>query len=393
MSQATVPRRRQEGLDRERGTDRDDRAGRIMASGFGYVGSVLLPLATVMVACGSRPGFNADVISDAEGTAFSDIDGGDAEAGSCATARHAAELAPVDLVVMLDQSGSMGQTPFTDPTKRWNPVVQAIKDFTTDPRAVGMGMAIQYFPLNLCDVASYAKPDVPIQSLPGNAVAIAASLDAHHPLGGTPTLPALQGAVQYAAAWASSHPTHTVVVILATDGVPDGCDSTVETVSAAAASAVAAKPSIRTAVIGVGTGFESSLDQIAVAGGLTSTTGPHKYFPVEEGPKAGTGFFDALDKVRTLSLSCEYALPTASDPTVDPERVNVEYTPGNGSAQTTLVRVNGAADCASTPDGWYYDDPKSPSLIQLCAAPCTRINDDVTGHVDLVFGCKSKSVR
>jgi hypothetical protein len=65
-------------------------------------------------------------------------------------------------------------------------------------------------------------------------------------------------------------------------------------------------------------------------------------------------------------------------------------------------------------DGWYYDDPKSPSLIQLCAAPCTRINDDdpkspsliqlcaaprtrinddVTGHVDLVFGCKSKSVR
>src|SRR5262249_38311279 len=128
-----------------------------------------------------------------------------------------------------------------------------------------------------CDTSRYASPAVAIAALPGNAAPIQASLNGTAPSGGTPTTPALTGAVQYASTYATQNATHTVVVILATDGLPNDCSSTVQGVAAAAAAGNAANPRIRTFVIGifndsdVQAGAPMNLDTIAKAGGGQDT--------------------------------------------------------------------------------------------------------------------------
>ena len=79
---------------------------------------------------------------------------------------------------------------------------------------------------DVCTVATYATPEVEIAPLPGVASADR-RLD-QRPLADRPArrrLSALQGAVNHASSWATAHPGDTVVVVLATDGDPDECDS------------------------------------------------------------------------------------------------------------------------------------------------------------------------
>ena len=77
------------------------------------------------------------------------------------------------------------------------------------------------------------------------------AIDSVSPGSNTPTEPALEGAIDYASAWAKAHPTHKVIVVFATDGLPMGCDSTVGGAAKIAAAGLAGAQSIATYVIGV----------------------------------------------------------------------------------------------------------------------------------------------
>jgi hypothetical protein len=83
---------------------------------------------------------------------------------------------------------------------------------------------------------------------------LTAAVDAQKPVGSTPTVPSLQGALEHATTWATAHPTHRVAVVYATDGEPEGCDSmnTVANAATIAGAAFAATPIIPTYVLGVG---------------------------------------------------------------------------------------------------------------------------------------------
>src|SRR5262249_22645882 len=117
-----------------------------------------------------------------------------------------------------------------------------------------------------CDPAPYAKPEIEIAPLPGAAQALSQSISQHRPSTGTPTMPALQGAVQHAKEWAQAHPGHVTIALLATDGQPEACDKDLSHINAVAAQAAAGTPKILTFVIGVGD-LKSALDGIAAAGG------------------------------------------------------------------------------------------------------------------------------
>lgn len=97
-----------------------------------------------------------------------------------------------------------------------------------------------------CDVADYSYPAVAIATLPQNAAVIAASLVSYLLQGGTPTRPALAGVVEYAKASLAGRPSHRTIIVVATDGVPNDCDSTVDAVSQIAADAAALLPIIPT---------------------------------------------------------------------------------------------------------------------------------------------------
>jgi hypothetical protein len=67
-------------------------------------------------------------------------------AAGCAADTHEGEQLPLDLVVMLDRSGSMTEDTAAGPTK-WEAVTQALTSFVTAPTSAGLGVGLQYFPL------------------------------------------------------------------------------------------------------------------------------------------------------------------------------------------------------------------------------------------------------
>jgi len=308
---------------------------------------------------------------------------GSGQGGGCAGTSSKAEAIPLDIYIMLDQSGSMSSLVTGTNLSKWTVVTDALKTFVNQPTLNGVGVGIQYFPLvpATCNVADYAKPDVPIAPLPGVVPALTSSISVHGPTGLTPTWPALDGAIQYAKAWQVANPTHVTIVVLATDGLPTSCNSTIANTQMVAAAGFSGMPSIPTYVIGVGSAL-SNLDAIAMSGGTMSA------FLVDTNANAGQAFLDAMNKIRGSVLACTYLLPPPpAGMMLDYTKVNVEYTPGGGGKPITIPKVMDLAACPSPGLGWYYDNNAKPTQIILCPDTCTQISMDAKASINVVLGC------
>ena len=339
--------------------------------------------------------------------------------GGCAGETKTAEKVPLDMYIMLDQSGSMSDPPSGGTGTRWAAVTAALNTFVNQPEAAGIGVGIQYFPLDgpqscssvpfcstdadcggpgcgpcmlvgpigaciggddSCDVSAYATPDVGIGVLPGNAGAIATSMANHGPTGNTPTEPALDGAIDYATSWANQNPGHATIVVLATDGDPNVCDSDLPTINAIASAGANGTPKILTFVIGVG-GSVAALNGIAAAGGTTSA------FMIDQDPNVQQAFLDALNTIQGQALPCAYLIPEPEGgEQINYGQINVYYTPSNGT-EVVVPKVADEAACPPSGLGWYYDNNASPTQILLCPSTCSTISTDIGGSVRLLVGC------
>jgi hypothetical protein len=74
---------------------------------------------------------------------------------------------------------------------------------------------------------------------------------------------------------------------------------------------------------------------------------------------------------------------------IDYARVNVNYTPGGGGAVVPFGKVADADACMDL-EGWYYDDPSTPTRIILCDAACEQVNADSGAQLSIVLGCLSE---
>ena len=340
-------------------------------------------------------------------------DGSVDDGGACAGETKKAEQLPLDMYIMLDQSGSM-ETSDTGSGSRWDAVTGAFKTFVNQPGTAGIGVGIQYFPIppsastcsptcasdadcggqfftclfgmcvncdtNSCSAADYSKPDVEIAALPGVASAFTASIDKHGPTGGTPTSAALRGAIDHAKEWATTHPDHVVIDVLATDGAPGNCDTNQSHIDAIAAEGVNGTPKILTFVIGVGSAL-TALNGTAAAGGTGQA------FFVDTNQNVNQQFLEALNKIRGAALSCSYLIPTPTVGMPNFDSVNVEYTPAGGTKQV-IHKVKDKASCPiSGGDAWFYDNNAKPTQILLCNGTCDKVSADTTGQIDIVLGC------
>jgi len=248
-----------------------------------------------------------------------------------------------------------------------------------------------------CTLNDYATPAVPIALLPDNSARLIASLATLLPRGLTPTSPALSGALKLAGQQASAHPDHRVIAVLATDGLPTDClpsgvQSSAQAVAAAAKVAqqgFTAQPSIPTYVIGVfaasDTNAHNNLNQLAVAGGTKQA------FVVDQGQDVAQQLIDALSKIRTGWLACEYQLPSAPlEQSLDFTLVNVELNSTTRNQQT-IPYVRSLSLCSHPKLGWYYDaDPsagESPTKISLCPKTCDTVHAEVDASIDIRLGC------
>ncbi len=317
---------------------------------------------------GNGGGINLDSGSGASGGS-SLVDG-----SACAAETQTANLVPLDLYIMLDKSGSMLTS------GGWDPVVTALNAFVGDSASKDLGVGLQYFPGSPeCVSGTYENPAVPIAALPGNATPISTSLTNAAPGGQTPTLPALQGAMDQMTAWLLQNPTHAGVVVLATDGIPNDCASTVDKVAQVALSGASDNPKILTFVIGVGSNL-TALNQIAQAGGTGNA------FLVDTAGNVTQQFIDALNAIRGGAIACEYLIPTPEGGTIDFGKVNVQYTPGTGDKEF-FPKVENKAACPPSGDGWYYDNPANPTKVILCQSTCDKIEADGQAEIGVAFGC------
>jgi hypothetical protein len=273
------------------------------------------------------------------------------------------------------------------------------------PGTAQCGADVNGFPLGTCDVmagstcalgdscsaADYSAPAVAIASLPAVASSVISSLGAHSPAGSTPTSAALQGAIDQASTYAAAHAGHTVVAVLATDGIPDECAPSVAAVAQIAATGLAKKPSIKTFAIGVFTPDDvttgtSDLNSIAMSGGTSSA-----FIINASTQNVEQQFSAALAAIRGSALPCTYQVPTAKG-LPDFNKLNVQYTSGSGGV-STVGYVETSAHCSAQTGGWYYDvDPAEggvPSEILMCPETCTAFKGDAHGKVNIVLGCQT----
>ena len=340
---------------------------------------------------GGGSGSDAGDLPDGGG---SGNDGGDlpADAGDeggviCNEASQHARRSPLDIYVMLDRSGSMAWNIYgstvggggNNPASRWYQVKEAIVAFVTDPLSAGIGVGLNYFSGDQCSVDAYRNPAVGFGLLPELAPAIESSLNANSPSGGTPTRPALQGALEFAKERADEHPDHTVVVVLATDGQPEGCSNNTVASVASVAADYADHHGIKTFVIGISTA-PADLDAVAQAGG----TG--KAFMVT-GEDVAQEFIDAMNDIRGASLPCEYEIPAPPNPgdELDYENIRLRFK-AIGGATTEIDNVGAQANCGA--GGFHYDDPVNPTKIVLCPETCQLVRTDDEAVMDILFACK-----
>lgn len=337
---------------------------------------------------------------------------------ACASSEYKAKPLPLDMHIMLDQSGSMEG-------ELWAAVTAAIKGFVSNsPATDGIGVGLQYFPLITaadpcavcvdsaccsscgassitcingvcscsgggvsCSAADYATPEVAIQTLPGVKTAIEQSLDAHQPNGGTPTRPALEGALQHAQAWKAmpANADHKVIVVLATDGEPSGCDQ--NDIGDVVAVAQSGLPDILTFVIGVGSELVA-LNQVAAAGGTGQA------LMVDTGGNVEQQFVDAMNAIQDeAAIQCEFLIPEPEgNEQLDFDEVNVVFTP-SGQGPTTILYVGDASQCDPQSGGWYYDDPSAPSKILVCPQTCDALEGDAAPEVDILLGCQTETPK
>jgi hypothetical protein len=306
----------------------------------------------------------------------------------CASTTASADRLPLHMVIVLDRSGSMceytqNSSPrdANNPSSKWQQVRSALTAFFASPDSKGISVSLVGFPTNnnQCSAASYASMTASNVALP-DTTTLAGAIDSLSPaiLGcnaQTPTTEAITGAMQYAQGVRTQlNGGGKVAMVFATDGLPQGCNSSVNSTANVAASNAATIP---TYVVGVGS-LLNNLNQIAQAGGTQQA-----YLVSTTNATAVSGdLVKALNSIRGSALACEYRLPAAPQgKTLDLNTVNVQYTPSSGSA-TTLTYDK---DCKGP--GWRYDSQTSPTKIEICPASCDAIKVDPNGKIDLVIGC------
>jgi Mg-chelatase subunit ChlD len=329
---------------------------------------------------------------------------------ACAEQAVGAHTTQVNLVFVYDKSGSMGDdTKTEDPDYprwqnmdlRWTPAKEALIAFFEDPGAPELYASIKFFPARggydaTCSLESYQgkyEADVPLTPL-SNPQPLIDALNKTTPGGGTPTLPALMGAVEYATKlMTETYPESKSIIILVTDGEPVVVDETgavrqdhcpgnstndIDSIAAIAASAYSRSEDLRipTYVIGMGEAPEEAR-KIAEAGGTELI-----FIAGDNGDDTRARLLEALQGIQDQNLPCEIVIP---DPglgeTIDFDKVNVDFVDSSGQKE----RI--AQDTACNGAGWHYDNPDAPTKIILCGASCDAVQQDLGGNLQVAFGC------
>lgn len=311
------------------------------------------------------------------------------------------EAIPAVLQLVVDTSGSMDNDAPDSNDSKWtitrDALLRAIDQMTPNT-AVG----VVFYP----DVPIEAnscfdnQADVEIARLEDprstQRASIKRAFERQSPDGGTPTHDAYRYAYNELA---ESDAVGARFAVVITDGNPTfslGCVGTglvsdpVDPTPLVGEADRARARGVSTFVIGSpgSEGARESLSRMAEAGGTArpgcSHDGPNYcHFDMTESTDFATDLRDALGAISGLTLSCTYDIPDPpSGRTLDPDQVNVFFTPRSGEAEIISKSPNGGCT-----EGWQYSDGNTQ--VRLCGSTCDRIKAS-DGTLSLQFGCATQ---
>jgi hypothetical protein len=256
-----------------------------------------------------------------------------------------------------------------------------------------------------CNPKLYEKLRVPFAELPAGAKPLLDAVDLGELQSG-PTMPlaaGVRGSLVALGKRMAEQPGRPRALVLVTAAalkeVPQQCPPTDPLLAKPdLEAAYKAAQSIPTYVIGVlnkdGMVEKDIVNQLAAAGGT------EKAFVLDGSTDVAMGLHEALGKIRSATVACDFALPMPkTSDTLDVRKVNVSVKTASGKLD--LAYVGKAESCNDAQgkgqgrgkDGWYYDvDPAQgqPKRMVLCAATCTALRQDAASSVDVAFGCQSR---
>ena len=306
------------------------------------------------------------------------------DAAACLSASLSAEevLKPVDIIWVVDTSGSMNDEA--------NAVQDALNDFSSFIAA----SAVDY---RVVLIANASDMNVP-PPLGGSTE----FLHVNQNVGSTDALQVVYNSYdQYKDFLRPTAKTHFVVV---TDDESDWSHGTFDTqIANLVASSftnyvlhaicseeqvlIAANPPFP-AIMGPCTGGlgaggaaefgETYINMASATGGLWSSICSTNWNPIFDSVAAAVS--------EGIPLPCTYDIPAPGQgEVIDPDRVNFVYQNAAGASET-ISRVDASSSCSAN-GGWYYDSPSAPSQIILCPATCDILAADEEGDVEIQFGC------
>ena len=319
----------------------------------------------------------------------------------CAGEVFEGEALPLELLIMMDRSVSMGddRPEYLLPNggTKWDAVRVGFEDFFALPQVQILKAGIDYFSQSSCEAEDYSTPEVGIGPVSAQRGALLDSYDDHSPGGNTPISPALEGALMHAADWKLDHPGAHTAVVLVTDGVPNGCGTTTADPQGGAAiiapiaeSYATASPPIPTYVLGI-QGIEVSAGDFRHVVTTIANAGGTEPVIVEADDDLAAKFAGALEGIREAAAPpCNYAVPLPpSGEQLDLARVNVVLVPED-SGPEPILNVPDADSCEH--GGWYYDPPEDPESIRLCPNTCDVVSTLKGAGFRVVFGCGTVTV-
>jgi len=332
----------------------------------------------------------------------------------CGATRIEAQAVPVNVLFVIDKSGSMTDQPQGFGSDKWSAMKQALEAaLASVPPTVNSGLLVypasvfHTIPLDcegdLCCEVPEASEAVKVGVGPGSDEAIVQALSDTSPGGGTPTAAALAQALAYFTQGEGAELEGDRYVLLATDGGPN-CDAALTCEKDACTPNLDGAPQceggnccegagefclddaavtaqigalraagIATFVVGIpgSEKYEQYLDVFARAGGVPRVGADHDYFAVSAASGV-SGLTSVFKNITTeLLRSCEVSLPEPP-------------------AQLRLVNV--AIDCAVLPQqgnesGWEFDDAAAPTSIIIHGPVCDDLKAEGARRIDVVYGC------
>jgi hypothetical protein len=350
--------------------------------------------------------------------------GGAGGINACVETSAEAQAAPPILEFVVDNTQSMSDTaPSTGGQTKMACTRTALANaFPTMPAEYAVGMTY-YHVNNVAGGCNDARQAVPIAPMTAAQLqALLNSINTQAQIQMTPSEDAWRFAANYVQTYTGlpdNYATSKRYVVVLTDGVPTlgqncagsaGCN---QGVSAAqyqtyidAVAAAYAGTGLQTFVIGI-PGSENTnqvtctngtveylpqtkLSEVAVAGGTApsgcSVTGPTwcHIDLTNQNINFVTELTRVIGAITSTVATCEYTVPTVSDPSlvIDLSKVEVRYYPSGGTDYRVLQHSEG---CVAT-GGWQFTDA-TQTHIMLCSDACDTVKGDSASRVEVYFGC------